>query len=332
LTALVALAAGAVAITPGQIAAILAARFGATLPWWEFEPRQESILFAIRLPRVILSAAVGAVLALSGAAVQALFRNPLADPALLGISSGAALAAAAAIVLADALGAASSPTSQLILLPAAAFAGSLLAAFAVYRIGRGAGPAEVATLLLAGIAVNAFAGAAIGLLSFLASESQLRSLTFWTLGSLGSATWTSLLATTPLFALTLAGIPPLAGELNALLLGESEARHLGVDVERLRRRLVVLIALGVAAAVSVTGIIGFVGLVVPHLLRLAAGPDHRLLLPGAALLGAMLLTAADLVARTVIAPAELPIGVVTALLGAPFFLWLLRRDGERGWA
>jgi iron complex transport system permease protein len=181
-------------------------------------------------------------------------------------------------------------------------------------------------MLLAGIALNAFMGAGTGLLTFVANDAQLRNITFWSLGSLGGATWRTVAVAGPFVATAVLLLPRLSRALNALALGEAEAGHLGVDVERTRRTIVVLSALGVGSAVALAGVIGFIGLVVPHLLRLLVGPDHRVVVPGAALLGASLLLGADLVARTLVAPAELPIGIVTAVLGAPFFLWLLLRD------
>lgn len=325
-----ALGIGAVAISPGEIVAILAAQFGIDIEGWTFEPRQEAVLTAIRAPRVLLGVLVGGALGACGTAMQALFRNPLADPALIGTASGAALAAALVIVLVPA-----TPESpqwlRAALLPIAAFAGSALTTTGVYRLAGRAGHTAVATLLLAGIAINALAGAGTGLLSFIASDAQLRSLVFWNLGSLGGATWQALAGATPFLIAALVLLPWLAPSLNLLLLGEPEARHLGVDVEQLKRRIVILAALGVGAGVAVSGVIGFVGLVVPHIVRLAAGPDHRIVLPGSIALGAALLLAADLVARTIVAPAELPIGIVTALAGAPFFLWLLRRRSV-GWS
>ena len=271
---------GAVAVSPGEILAIAAARLGIEIPGWTFEPRQEAVMLAIRAPRVVLGLLVGGALGACGAAVQALFRNPLADPALIGTASGAALAAALVIVLVPAPPPAASQWLRAATLPLAAFVGSGLTTAAVYRIAGRAGHTAVATLLLAGIAINALAGAGTGLLSFVASDAQLRSLVFWTLGSLGGATWEALIVAAPCMLIALAALPLLAPALNLLLLGEAEARHLGVDVERLKRRIVLLTALGVGAAVAVSGVIGFVGLVVPHLVRLAAGPDHRIVLPG----------------------------------------------------
>lgn len=323
-----ALGTGAVTIAPGQVLAILADRAGLALPW-TFETRQAMVLFGIRLPRVVLGVLVGAGLSVSGAAMQGLFRNPLADPALVGVSSGAALGAVGIIVLGAALPSAWVDLAGPFLLPLAAFAGGALATLLVYRLATSDGRTSVATMLLAGIAINAVAGAGTGLMTFLADDDQLRDLMFWTLGSLGGVTWTRLAVVAPLVLLGIAATLPLARSLNALLLGEAEAGHLGIDTQRVKRRIIALAALIVGAATAVSGIIGFVGLVVPHLLRLAIGPDHRYLLPGAALLGASLLLGADLLARTLLAPAELPIGIVTALVGGPFFLWLLLRDRRR---
>nr|WP_178119448.1 iron chelate uptake ABC transporter family permease subunit [Pseudomonas lalkuanensis] len=284
----------------------------------------ELIVGQIRLPRTLLGLAVGAVLALSGVAMQGLFRNPLADPGLVGVSSGAALGGAAAIVGGAALGGLPDAFAPY-LLSVCAFAGGLGVTLLVYRLGRRDGQTSVATMLLAGIALTALAGAVIGLLTYLADDATLRSLTFWNMGSLNGASYSRLW---PLLIVTLfvvCWLPRRAKALNALLLGESEARHLGFDVERLKRELVFCTALGVGAAVAAAGLIGFIGLVVPHLVRLVAGPDHRVLLPASALAGGSLMLLADLAARLVLAPAELPIGIVTALIGAPFFLYLLVR-------
>ncbi|MGA4637497.1 FecCD family ABC transporter permease [Pseudomonas solani] len=284
----------------------------------------ELILGQIRLPRTLLGLAVGAVLALSGVAMQGLFRNPLADPGLVGVSSGAALGAAVAIVGGAAIGGLSENIAPY-LLSACAFAGGLGVTALVYRLGRRDGQTSVVTMLLAGIALNALAFACIGLFTYLADDATLRTLTFWNLGSLNGASYARLW---PLLLITGAvalWLPRRAKALNALLLGESEARHLGFEVEKLKRELVLCTALGVGAAVAAAGLIGFIGLVVPHLVRLVAGPDHRVLLPASALAGASLLLFADLAARLVLAPAEMPIGIVTALIGAPFFLYLLLR-------
>lgn len=285
----------------------------------------ELIVGQIRLPRALFGLAVGAVLAQSGVAMQGLFRNPLADPGLIGVSGGAALGAALAIVGERLLGGAPAWLAPW-LLSASAFLGGLAMTVLVYRLGRRDGETRVAAMLLAGVALGALAGAGIGLCGYLADDAALRALAYWNLGSLNGASYARLW---PLLAVCLGvalWLPRRAAALNALLLGESEARHLGVDVERLKRELVCCVALGVGAAVAAAGLIGFVGLLVPHLLRLLTGPDHRRLLPAAALGGAALLLYADLAARLLLAPAELPLGILTALLGAPCFLYLLRRE------
>ena len=331
LAALLSVGWGAVTISPAQLAAIVADAFGFQLPW-EFGRREQSVLLSIRLPRACLGMLTGAALAVAGAALQGLFRNPLADPALIGVSTGAALAAVGVIVLGSTLAAPIASALGPFLLPLAAFAGGLLTTLVVYRIASRDGRTDVATMLLAGVALNAIASAGIGLLVFVSTDQQLRDLNFWLLGSLGGNTWTGMLPAIPLIALSVAALPMLARHLNAFLLGESEALHLGFHVERTKRVIVVLAALGTGASVALTGVIGFVGLVVPHLVRLSIGPDHRYLLPASALLGAGLMLVADLGARSLVLPAELPIGILTACIGGPFFLWLLlRRRSRRGW-
>ncbi len=329
LVVVLALGIGAVAITPGQTLAILGAQVGVALPW-EFSAQQQAVLLTIRAPRIVLGVLIGAGLAASGAALQGLFRNPLADPGLIGVSSGAALAAVAMIVLGLPALATISGDLAIYALPVAAFGGGILATLLVGWLSHHDGRAQVATVLLAGIAINALAGAGTGLLTTLADDEQLRTLTFWSLGSLGGATWREVVATAPLMVLALALIAGCARTLNALLLGDREAGHLGFAVERTKRVLMAAAALAVGSAVAAAGIIGFIGLVVPHLLRLGQGPDHRFLLPGSALLGAALLVCADVLARTLAVPAELPIGIVTALLGGPFFFWLLWRQRQQG--
>ncbi|MDY7219323.1 iron chelate uptake ABC transporter family permease subunit [Denitrificimonas sp. JX-1] len=319
------LALGPVSIALQNIANVLWRSLGFTVVSTPALEQAQLIISQVRLPRALLGLSVGAVLALSGVAMQGLFRNPLADPGLIGVSSGAALGAAVAIVGGALLGGIDEAWSPYIL-SLCAFAGGLVITALVYRLGRRDGQTHVATMLLAGIALAALAGAAIGLFTYLADDATLRTLTFWNLGSLNGASYARLW---PLLLITMAvalWLPRRAKALNALLLGESEARHLGFAVEKLKRELVFCTALGVGAAVAAAGMIGFIGLVVPHVLRLAVGPDHRVLLPAAALVGASLLLFADLAARLTLAPAELPIGIVTALIGAPFFLYLLLKS------
>lgn len=290
--------------------------------------RDRVVLLDIRLPRLALGILVGAALAVSGAVMQGLFRNPLADPGLVGVSAGAGLGAISAIVLGAALPPVVLAATGIYLAPVSAFLGGWASTILLYRIATRRGRTSVATMLLAGIALGALSGALSGLLVYTADDAQLRDLTFWGLGSLAGASWAKVAAATPIILLALAATPFLARGLNALALGEAAAGHLGARVQRLKAVAILSVAGAVGAAVAVSGGIGFIGIVVPHLLRLATGPDHRWLLPNAALLGAALLILADMVSRTVVAPAELPIGIVTAAIGGPFFLWiLLRRRG-----
>ncbi len=285
------------------------------------------IVQEIRLPRTLLCIAVGGILGLCGAVMQGLFRNPLADPGIIGVSGGAALGAALAIVLLAPLGQQYGQQLQSLLglglLPLLAFLGGALTTTLVYLLGTREGGTSVTVMLLAGVAITALSGAVIGLLTYLADDQMLRNLSLWQMGSLAAGKPVDV----GLALLTLVALLWLfmrdANPLNALLLGEGEASHLGVNVQTLKRRLILLTAAGVGVAVAVAGMIGFVGLVVPHLVRLLAGPNHVRLLPLSALLGAALLLGADMLARTLLAPAELPVGIITALLGAPFFIWLL---------
>lgn len=323
---LISLGMGAVEVSPTQTLAILVKHIGLELPF-TFTAQQESVLLFIRLPRIVLGLTIGAGLAVCGGVLQSIFRNPLADPALIGTSSGAALTASISIVLGETLSRKFGffEFQKLYFLPIAAFLGGLTATLFIYKISRKKTGTNVATMLLAGIAVNALAGAGIGLMNFLATDAQLRNISFWSMGSLSGATWKIITVTVPLVAVATFLLLRLSRSLNLLLLGEAEARHLGVNTERLKWKAIMLVALTIGAAVSVAGIIGFIGLVVPHLLRLIIGADNRYLLPCSALLGANLMLVSDLVARSLVAPAELPIGIVTALIGAPFFVWLLLR-------
>jgi iron complex transport system permease protein len=293
--------------------------------------RAQVILWDIRLPRLALGLMVGAALAVSGALMQGLFRNPLADPGIVGVGAGAGLGAVLAIVLGGLLPAGVAAFVGAHLVPLAAFLGGWVATLLLYRVATRGGRTSVATMLLAGIALGALAGALTGILVYLADDRQLRDLTFWGMGSLAGASWPRIGASLPLILPVLVLSPLLARGLNALALGEAQAAHMGIAVERVKRFAILGVAAAAGAAVAVAGGIGFVGIVVPHLLRLLGGPDHRHILPQAALLGGGLLVGADMIARSLVAPAELPIGIVTACLGAPVFLWiLLRRKGGMG--
>ncbi|WP_235811444.1 FecCD family ABC transporter permease [Tritonibacter multivorans] len=290
------------------------------------ELRDTVILFDIRMPRTLLAAAVGAALAVSGAILQGLFRNPLADPGLIGVSAGAGFGAVAAIVLGGLLPLWLQGLVGFYLVPLAAFAGGWVSTILLYLVATRNGRTSVATMLLAGIALGALSGAVTGVIVFSADDDQLRDLTFWGMGSVAGATWPKVWTAGPLIILSLVAAPFLARSLNALALGEASARHLGIPVQRMKNVAILTVACSVGASVAVTGGIGFVGIVVPHLLRLVQGPDHRGLLINAGLLGAVMLLLADGVSRIVIAPAELPIGIVTALIGGPFFLWILLKN------
>ncbi|MGG5838889.1 FecCD family ABC transporter permease [Huaxiibacter chinensis] len=310
---------------------LLATGFGALrlpvdLLWRQEDDALRQIWLTIRLPRVLLALVIGGSLALAGCVMQGLFRNPLADPGLLGISSGAACAVALWVVL---------PLSfpPLIMLYApmlAAFLGALAATGVIFVLSQQR-DSSLSRLLLVGIAINALCGAATGVLSWVSNDMQLRQLSLWGMGSLGQAQWSTLLAVTSIMIPTVLIVWRLAATLNLLQLGEEEAHYLGVDVKNVQRILLVCSALLVAAAVAVSGVIGFIGLVVPHLMRMWLGSDHRAVVPGSVLAGALLLLVADTVARTLVAPAEMPVGLLTSLLGAPWFLWLIfRREGQHG--
>lgn len=283
------------------------------------------VVQSIRFPRIVLATLVGAVLAVSGATLQGIFRNPLADPGLIGVTSGAALATALALVLGARFferSAADAPW----LLAGAGFTGGLLVSLGLLATVRRHGRSVTGMLLLGGVALNAFAGAGTGALTMLATDSQLRSLTFWTLGGLGGATWATVAIAAVPIVLSLGAQLRHAAVLDLLLLGEREAAHLGVDVTKATRRAVLWAALGVGTSVAFAGGIGFVGLVVPHLVRLTLGASHRLVLPISLLGGSVLLLAADTISRSVFAPLEIPVGVMTALFGAPLLLVLISRQ------
>jgi iron complex transport system permease protein len=309
---------GAVAIGPLEVLGILGKRVIGNDLGVAFQERQELVLWTIRLPRVILALGIGAALGLSGAALQGVFRNPLADPALIGVSAGAAMGAVGSIVLGfTALGIWSTPV--------AAFIGAGITTGLVFRAAYKNGRVEVITLVLCGVGVNALAFSGVGLLTSIATDEELRNVSFWQLGSVGGATWEFVGAVAPFIGIALVLLPTYARRLDLFVLGEREARHLGVKVERTRLEVIVLAAMSAGAAVAVAGILGFVGLVVPHVIRLVHGPSHRTLLPASALGGAAVLTFADLIARTAVVPREIPLGVMTSIIGAPVFLVLLRR-------
>jgi iron complex transport system permease protein len=324
---LVSAAVGAFSIPLGEIIGAIGRRVPFLDVGGDRHSVADQVLWDIRFPRVVLGVIVGSSLATAGACMQGSFANPLAEPGIVGVSSGAALGAVVQIAIGLTLAGTWS-------LAAFAFLGGLGTVALVYVSARHEGRTEVITLVLAGVAINAFAGALIGLLTYVADDAQLRSITFWNLGSLAQATWPKIGVVGPLALVGLVAAMTQARKLDLLALGERSARGLGVDVERLRIITLAIVALLTAASVAVSGVILFVGLIIPHLVRMIAGPGHKLLLPGSALAGAVVLVGADVVARTIVSPAELPLGVLTALIGSPFFFVLLRRTRatQGGWA
>ena len=312
---------GAFHIPTETVAQIFLAKLG--LGEADYTLQQYNVLWQIRLPRILLAMIVGGALGISGAALQGLFRNPLVEPGIIGVSSGAALFAVIFIVFGSSL-TFFSDTFGAFTLPIMAFIGGLLSVFLVYQLASGQGKTDISLLILAGVAINALAGALIGLAIFYGDDAAIRNYTFWSLGDVGGASWDKV-GIACLLAIVPAGIILSQHRgLNALAMGESEAFHIGINVQKVKYIVLFFSALMVGAGVSMTGVIGFVGLIVPHLIRLVFGADHRLVLPASFLLGALLLAVADLLARTIVSPAEMPIGILTAIIGCPFFIWLIR--------
>jgi iron complex transport system permease protein len=321
---------GAFTFTPARIASYIAQGAGWT-PRLDADALGRSVFFQLRLPRVLLAALTGAVLGVSGTLMQGLFRNPIVEPGLAGTSAGAALGAALIFVLGGSTGAlAFSAPLGVFAVPVLAFAGAFAATILVYRISSSFGKVNVFTLLLAGIAVNAVCGAGTGFLSYVARDPQARNIVFWSLGTFTTADWRGVALVGVCFAACFAIALGYAKPLNALMLGEDEAAYLGNDPRRLIARLLVVNTVMVAAATAMVGVIAFVGLVIPHVLRMMRSSSYAFLLPASALLGAAMMVVVDIVAREVIPPAELPIGIITAVIGAPVFLWILLREQRSG--
>nr|GID87890.1 ABC transporter permease [Actinoplanes derwentensis] len=323
---LVAAGKGQVPISPAEVAGSVLHRLGLNIGPLPSAVQGENALWLVRFPRVALAVIVGAALGCAGALMQGVFGNPLAEPGVVGVSAGAAVGAAAAIVTGITV-------AGIWTTAAAAFLGGIVTTLVVYAMSRSQGRTEVVTLVLTGVAVNATAGALLGLLMFMTDDDGVRAIAFWQLGSLAQATWGAVAVAGPCAAAGLIVSGFIARRIDLLALGERPARHLGVDTERLRIIAIVVTALLTASAVAFTGIISFVGLVVPHLIRMAAGPGHRILIPASALGGAVVVVTGDLIARTAIEYQELPLGVLTAVVGGPAFFWLLRRTRSRagGW-
>lgn len=323
LSLLLSIRVGAVNISYGKIFAFLGVGNA------HYAPIEEALFWQIRLPRVLLCAFVGACLSVSGALMQALFRNPIVEPGLVGTSAGAAFGAAFVFVMGGSISSALTVNLGPFLLPLFAFAGGFAATAIVYKLSSIFGKTNVNTMLLAGIAVNAMANGGTGFFSYIARDPQARSITFWNLGTLSGADWHAVymvgISTVVCILLALRHTKGL----NALMLGEDEAKYLGVHTERLKVRIIIINTFMVAIATSVVGVIAFVGLVVPHLMRMIKGSDNRFLIISSALAGAILLNATDMVSRTIVAPSEFPIGIITAVIGAPVFLFLLIRNSRK---
>ncbi len=326
LAALVSAAIGQMQILMVEVIGSLCRRVGIACGAEPSHPQAEAALWEVRLPRVVLAVFVGAALAAAGAIMQGVFGNPLADPGVIGVSSGAAVGASLMIVTGFAAGSSFA-------IPVGAFVTGMGTALLIYSISRSRGRTQVITLILTGIAVNAFAGAALAMMTFAGTTNQREQIVFWQMGSLAGALWSSVSTVLPLLAIGLVFAVLLAGRLDLLSLGDDAARHLGLNIERLRIVAILVVSLLTAAAVAFAGIIGFVGLVIPHLIRMVVGPGHRVLVPASALGGALLLVLADTFARTAIPYAELPLGMLTALIGGPFFFFLLKSSFSRngGW-
>jgi len=318
---------GQLAISPAEVVGSVLRAVGIQNPWAPDDPIIESTLWVVRFPRIAMGLAVGAALAVAGAVMQAIFGNPLAEPGVVGVSSGGAFGASVAIVL----GFTSLGNGTVAVF---AFAGGLLATLLVYAVSRANGRTEVVTLLLTGIAVNAFAGAGLAFLLFVADSGGREQIVFWQLGSLNGSRWAEVAIVGVVATIGTAVAIVLGRRYDLLALGERNARHLGVNVEALRIGSIVLVALLTGVAVAFCGIIAFVGLVVPHVIRMAIGPAHRSLIIASAFGGAALMVLADLLARSVVVGADLPIGLLTSLIGGPFFFFLLFRQRRRsgGWA
>ncbi len=327
LAALVASAAiGAFSYSPSRMLELLAQAAG-IVPRNATDALDRNVFLQLRLPRVLLAALTGAVLGVSGTIMQGLCRNPIVEPGLAGTAAGAALGAAVVFVFGSA--AFTAPLGS-VAVPVLAFAGAFAATMIVYRLSTSFGKVNVFTLLLAGIAVNAVCGAGTGFLSYVARDPQARNITFWSLGTFTTADWRGVVLVGAVFAACFAWTLRYGKSLNALMLGEDEAAYLGIDPRRLIMQLLVVNTLMVAVATAMVGVIAFVGLIIPHALRMLKSSDYAFLLPGSALFGALLMEVTDIVARVIIPPAELPIGIITAVVGAPIFLWILLRETRAG--
>jgi iron complex transport system permease protein len=316
-----AIAFGAVSILPSDMISSLKHFFSGKEPATIYE----GVFIQLRLPRVLLCAITGAILSVSGVLMQGLFRNPIVEPGLVGTSSGAALGASVVFVLAARFSPEMKSYAGPLLVPVVAFCGALAATLVVYSLARNAKRVSIMSLLLIGIAVNAVCLSGTGFMSYIARDPQARSITFWNLGTFSGASWLQVFIVGTVATVIFIFALRYSKQLNALLLGEEEATYLGVDTDKLKRRILLLNTAMVSVATAFVGVISFMGLIVPHVLRLLNGSDNKKLLPAAMILGATLLTLADMCARLLLAPAEVPIGIITSLVGAPIFIILLKR-------
>ena len=294
-----------------------------------FSKIHETVLLNIRLPRVIMAILVGLGLGTAGAILQGLFRNPLVDPGFIGVSSGGAIGAMVAIMFSQYIYYYIPQILMQFILPILAMAGSFITTMLVYKMSKVYNKTNIMAMLLSGIAINALSGSIIGLFISISSDAELRSFTFWTLGGLDMSDWNIVGITSLFIILPFLIIYKLQYQMDIFMLGDAEAEHLGLNVESLKKKVILISSIIVGVSVSFCGMIGFIGLVTPHLVRLILGPNHKYLIPGSAILGAILLTTSDLIAKTIISPAQLPIGVVTSAIGAPFFVWLILNQKRR---
>ena len=321
---------GPVKINFNQIINILMYYFGIiNIDEANFNSIQEMVFVNIRLPRVLLTILVGMGLGTSGAILQGLFRNPLVDPGFIGVSSGAAVGAMLAILFSQIISSFMPILPVKFLLPVLAISGSFLTTFLVYKMSKVLNKTNIMVMLLSGIAINAFSGSIIGLFVNISSDVELRTFTFWTLGGFDNASWDVILISMFCILIPFAIAYRMKDEMDIFMLGDAEAQHLGVNIEFLKKKNIFISSIMVGISVSFCGMIGFIGLVTPHLIRLFIGPNHKYLIPGSAILGAILLGIADLISKTIIAPAQLPVGIITSAIGAPFFVWLILGQKKR---
>ena len=294
-----------------------------------FSEINEMVFLNIRLPRVLLTVLVGIALGTAGATLQGLFRNPLVDPGFIGVSSGAAVGAMIAIMFSPLISHYFSKIFIPFIIPILSILGSFITTFLIYSMSKISNKTNIMVMLLSGIAINALSGSIIGLLVSISTDVQLRSFTFWTLGGFDNASWNVVTISAFFIITSFLIVYNMRNEMDIFMLGDAEAKHLGLDIEKFKKKNIIISSIMVGISVSFCGMIGFIGLVTPHLVRLFIGPNHRYLIPGSAILGAILLSSSDLISKTIISPAQLPVGIITSAIGAPFFAWLILSQKRR---